>query len=327
MAISSAAGTPLSLSRHGTRKVVTDATGMRSVFYSADGSIVGSHAKLVSDQIAEPSIQSTPFRGGHPGRQTPYANVFLLTPNTTVEMGAARVRRFFPREGPRPGSAEEVADFIYPLARNALLAAQQQNPLLFSLTAGMDTRTTLAVASDIVRGSLSFTYANDPSAERTRLLRVVDADCALSIEIAQYIGATHRIIYPQPASATIVKAARENAYMSHGIRLIEPFMLAFGQDRYLHVRSNLLEIGRAYYSHLKQDLTSSIGAAAIFLRRGNKQHIEKSSLVKMAFSDLYLVTAAEEAHEKGYHPIDIYYWEFRMSALARNVHPEHGLRI
>ncbi len=52
----------------GGLRVLSDATGMRAVFYRSDFRVIASHARLVSDG----PVCNLPFRYGFPGNRTPF---------------------------------------------------------------------------------------------------------------------------------------------------------------------------------------------------------------------------------------------------------------
>lgn len=293
--------------RRGSRKIVTDATGLRTVFYAADGSVVGSHAKLVHDQIATPAVKKSPYRGGHPGRMTPYPGVFLLTPNTTVEMGTAAISRFFPREPLEPAQPREVADQIAPLARVALEAFSRRTPLVFSITAGLDSRTSLAAAPHIAAQSEAFTYGNEGwDVHRPSL----DIDTAVAPLIAAHLGCRHQMFPKEPPPEDIEKAIDENTYLAGYSSLVAAYLAVYGQRRVAHVKSNLLEIGRAYFKKYRIDFSTPEGAAEFVAKKGKGD----AAKALTGFQDLYRVTDFDRAVSLGYDPMDVLYWEHRMGA-------------
>src|SRR5699024_8636506 len=96
---------------YGNISIVTDATGMRAVFYAAEGRIVASHALLVERALGGRIVRNDlPFRYGYPGNRTPYERTRLLTPNTSYWMTAHVVRRFWPVAPPLGLSVDEAAE-------------------------------------------------------------------------------------------------------------------------------------------------------------------------------------------------------------------------
>src|SRR5690625_612804 len=91
-------------------RVVNDATSMRSVFYTRDGTAIASHALLAEGTYgAETAESDLPYRYGYPGNLTPYPRTKILTSNTYYCLRSNRVRRFWPVVAPAPRSSVQAA--------------------------------------------------------------------------------------------------------------------------------------------------------------------------------------------------------------------------
>jgi hypothetical protein len=296
-------------SRGPVRKIVTDATAMRSVFFTCDGSIAGSHAKLVSDSISAPLLMRTPFKGGHPGRFTPYPNILMLTPNTSLELGTGRVSRFFPRKPITPTSPIEAADRVAPLVLNALNGLNAK--FAFSLTAGLDSRATLAIAG---RASTAWSWFTLEAGQTIGSGRkyIVDTDVKIAREIANFFTATHSRITASIPSDELLTALKINSYKSNLSSYIFSLIVAFGQRQHIHIRSNLLEIGRAYYIDF-DSLDTFYDATRLFLEK-HPHLFSRENLINRAFKDFYVATEFNRERMLNYDMRDMFYWEHRMSA-------------
>lgn len=74
--------------------LLTDATSMRSVFYTVNGiPVCSSHPYLLSKERVEHQF---PIRYGYPGNLTPIKDVKILTPNTRISLNTGTISRFFP---------------------------------------------------------------------------------------------------------------------------------------------------------------------------------------------------------------------------------------
>src|SRR5699024_4117908 len=123
----------------GNIRVVNDATGMRSVFYAANGGVVASHALLVEQALGGEIVRSgLPFRYGYPGNLTPYARTKILTPNTHYWLTANIVRRFWPIIEPAPRSIEDAATELLEASTNAFQTMTRGRTVRLTLTAGLD---------------------------------------------------------------------------------------------------------------------------------------------------------------------------------------------
>src|SRR5699024_11710298 len=75
------------------------------------------------------------------------------------------------------------------------------------------------------------------------------------------------------------KAVSKNVYRSHGRFLVAYYMQSFPKEKSLHIRANLLEIGRAYLispttKNTIEEVTKSFIPYALNKTRGKKDDIE-----------------------------------------------------
>ena len=136
------------LFRHnGKFRILNDATGMRAVFYAAQGGIVASHARLVEEVLGGACAKNDLpfFYRRFPGITRRCRERGWLTPNTLYDFNQSKVVRFWPRKAIKVLSARKAADIVLRCTTHALQAIARSNSLSFSLTAGLDSRTTLAV--------------------------------------------------------------------------------------------------------------------------------------------------------------------------------------
>src|SRR5699024_494315 len=170
----------------GNIRVVNDATGMRSVFYAAQGGVVASHALLVEQALGgEIARSELPFRYGYPGNLTPYARTKILTPNTHYWLTANIVRRFWPIIEPAPRSVEDAATELLEASTNAFRAMTRGRTVRLTLTAGLDSRTILAIALYAGVSFEAYTYGNQYSSKADRLL---------AADLAAEFGFDHRVL-------------------------------------------------------------------------------------------------------------------------------------
>lgn len=298
--------------RGALRKAVSDATGLRAIFFSTCGRFLGSHAFLVAQQLGASKPVRQPFKMGFPGRGTPYGGVLLLTANTSVELGSAAVARIFPRDAIIPSAIDEVAEVVAYFASVAISALKRRGAeLVYSVTAGLDSRTTIAASRSKLDGARAFTYGNVEDERRYRPSLV--ADEVLGPQIAEAVGMKHCLLVrhlPPPEVATVL---RINSYHSAGGDTIVPLVEKYGQHSVIHIRSNILEIGRAYFRKYGFDLSVPEGNVGIYgllntLDEGQKEFVVRS------FEEMYCVTDILSAFRMGYAPFDVVYWEHRMSA-------------
>lgn len=302
--------------RRGSVRVVTDATGMRSVFYADDGSTVASHAFLVERSFGEPPVNDRlPFQYGYPGNRTPYPRTKILTPNTYLDVSSASVHRFWPTSAPAPRSVEDVAEESLEAATTALRNASMGRIVKMALTAGLDSRVILAVALRSRIDLETYTYGTTD---------VTAVDRSLASELAAAFGLRHSVV-PQPDRPEELSASlSEVSYASHHKRLLPGLMDWFPSPRAIAMSGNLLEIGRSFYAHMRDSGVSAPTDPASMtelhyrgMSNAAKQRIAKygedswREAARSAFTGFMADTDFGSASD-AVDPFDLFYWEHRM---------------
>lgn len=167
-------------------RVLSDATAMRAIFYAVEGGIVASHAVLVEQGLGGPIVKDDlPFKYGYPGNRTPYPRTRLLTANTLYDVQEGQVRRFWPRRAPKARSVEEAANEVLERSATALRRIAQQRPVRMALTAGLDSRTLLAIVHHSGIDYETYTYGHGGDTEMDR---------NLAADLAASIGVRHTLV-------------------------------------------------------------------------------------------------------------------------------------
>lgn len=297
----------------GKVRVLHDACGTRSVFHSIGPEpIVASHFKLVADALgAGPSaiaVAGLPHRYGYPGRGSPAEGVVMLTPNCLLDLTAGLVRRYFPR-GPVPRL--NVADVPHRLiadVRRQLRAVVDKYPrVTASLTAGRDSRFTLATSFPFKRSIEYFTY-------RMSGYEPHEMDARVAQDIAKRLKLRHHLIDVPKSLANSAefiefnRAMNLNTYYHHGRAIAYLYWKIFSGRPTVHLRSNLAEIGRAFYrksGRPRPPLNSPEEMTKLF-----RPDLSGQNLVEAAFEDFFEATDFGSIYD--YDPYDMFYWEHRM---------------
>lgn len=303
-------------SENGRARVLTDATNMRSTFYADPPHplIISSHASLIRELTNAPPSPlidikwlETYTRYCLPGHFTPYDGIYYLTPNTLLELDTREVRRFFPREDLPSRQVEDIVDEMAHLFQGQLnLVAEKYNPAI-SISAGIDSRTTLAMSKSIADRALYFTYVveNDPHHKRS----VLEIDQQVAREMADNLRLRHLLIRVRNDDDphNLAPIQRGNSFLHHSDALARAYAEQIGED-YIHIRSNLSEIGVparfwvARFGALKPE-----NLAWAFSR---KEEAEKDPAVVQAFAQF--LERAQFDRIQNYDPYDLWYWEHRM---------------
>ena len=317
-------------------KLMSDAFGNRSTFYSFKRpTLIASHCRIISDYLQSPTSRlmaaircddewklGTNF--GYPGNLTPFEDVYLLTPNTLINVEERKIQRFYPRRELGEGNLDEVVEEVSVLLKRQLELLHSEYKLVISLSAGIDTRTTLAVARDIAKDTLFFTYGdpgylNDPNlgymadaklaSSIARFYewrrRVLETDLLVASEMAQVLELHHICLADATACEEDFEEFNQildcNTYYSHARRLARTYLDAIPQGL-LHIRSNVSELAKAYRRPRLAEFPLTPEKMAQQWKRmaTNKNAVE-------AFLQFAEVTDFSAIHN--YDPYDMFLWE------------------
>ena len=308
---------PADLFLGGKTRLMTDACAMRSAYYSFNGGLtVASHARIVADLTgAGPCPKMAECAkdprwagsvGKFPGNATPFADVWVLTPNTLIDVEDRVVRRFFPRAPLTPLSSEEAAEIAAPILRRTALIWAEEYPLVASLTAG--------ITPDDARGPEGCARkisAVSPTSGAERRHRRGLRGCQRDRRHARpkpshdLSWRKERDRYGRPFARLTTERLRD-ASSGRRLGLFQHF--APGT---VHLRSNLGEIGRAFYRKSGQ-IQKGVSLPRVMADVFKPQPMGDNPLVVEAFEQFVTVTQFDRI--ANYDPCDLLYWEQRMSS-------------
>lgn len=299
-------------------KVVTDATAMRTVFYSCTGGVVASHAILVERALGGAIERSDmPFRYGYPGNRTPYSRTRLLTPNVVYKVDSNELGRFWPRGPVAERTAESVAREVLDRATMAVQHIAAQMPIKLALTAGLDSRAMLAV---VLNSGIEFETYTYGMGEDTRIDQLVAA------ALAERFGIAHTPIPMRRPSQELQERMDEAHYAVHHKAAVRSLSEWMGSRQVAVITANLLEIGRAFYQKQKRAGAAAPATAESMaslhyratprstrdlIDAWGKEQYDQATL--RAFDQMIEETDYVAATE-WVDPFDLFYWEHRMSA-------------
>lgn len=297
--------------------IVTDATGMRSVFYAGQGGIVSSHALLVENAIGENILRDKlPFQYGYPGNRTPFLRTKILTPNTYYDIAQNSLHRFWPTAAPTERSTDDVAAEILQAATTAMLNVSRNRPLKMALTAGLDSRVILAVGINAGIDFETYTYGDAENTARDR---------AFASDLAGRFGIDHTTVPRVPLSKALDQRLSEVTYSPHHKGVTGGLMRFFDNPHSIAVTGNLLEIGRSFYlGRRKEGLAQPVTAEAMTklhfraMSANSRRIIEEygadrySDVAKIAFQ-LFIEETKLDRCAAFLDGFDQFYWEHRMA--------------
>lgn len=295
-------------------RLISDATGMRAVYLCRRGAhgFAASHASLAAAQIDAAAESARKVAWGYPGSATPFKGVRLHAPATILTIRDLSTRRLPTPGDTAPVAPAEAASMIVARSRSVLESLMRRHSCLLSLTAGADSRATLAVASEQSPRLRFFTYVGIP-AHRT--------DVAVAQQLRDAFGLDHTVIRPrnQDLSEPMESAAKRSCYYLHNLNMLPSYIQAFGQDNYLHIRSNIMEFFRTspvddWCERYSITLEGPKSAAQLYLKSGKlRETPEFTRFCERAFDDLYRTNDWDDIKDR-IEARDFYFLNFRMPA-------------
>lgn len=285
-----------------------DATCMRSFFYTQtdDNVYGGSHPKLVANNMDEARLRHPiDYRYGYPGLRTPYHDISILTPNTVIELDSRNLRRYWAQRSILETRTDDILPFFLNKVRNSYVGHANKFRCIISLTAGLDSRATLAICGSDPQ---YFTYF-DPS------IRSLDLDRIMSVQIGAAKNLNHALIDRRDFKdipKTYLDVLRKNCFYSHGRDVSWAYYSIFSEEKnLLHIRSNLSEIGRMFY---KQASAPHDGRSLATLWSPlEKHHTDTHALAFEEFAE------KTQFFKSSIELTSLFYWEHRMGCWHSQV--------
>ncbi|NBJ68811.1 hypothetical protein [Clostridium sp. 1xD42-85] len=325
---------------NGETYIYNDATGMQSVFYHQNIISVASHAKLVAEATnsknsSQINMDWLKESGTYhlPGNFTPYENVRFLLPNHRKNVNSTNFERYFPREDLTEKSIDEVGDMVISESQKQLKLLKEEYKLLFSLTGGLDSRTTLATMKNFVNSSIVFTYFYTHSRDQNyKGNNSLYKDRDIVNEITENIPLNHRFLpidYANSQNSEFLKlreVLRDNTFLNHNSLLAKLYIDHFSNQNFLHIRSNIQGITKSNFRK-KFQFKSKTASLSDIIKCTNPSLLD-DDLAVSAFTKW--LTEYNPNVKYNYDPFDLLYWESRMgtwhsqlilqSDLAFNTH-------
>ncbi|HET6619098.1 MAG TPA: hypothetical protein VFG64_04100 [Dongiaceae bacterium] len=298
-------------------RIFNDACATRTVYFAEDRPAIASHSTILGDLTGEqPRVDL--FRHywcALPGNASPVAGVRVLPANFALDPESRRLWRYWPRaeRHERPVSALlEEADWLF--VRTAEATATRWKPAI-SVTAGLDSRLTLAVYRQMP-GIVAFTYCRGPQHR-------VDAEVAR--QVCDRLGIEHRRLPPVERSEaeSIYRLMESMPDCPFAPAISAIYWKAFEHDSHIHVRSNLAEIGRAFW-RAHPDMPTAIdpenwvavslsrSTRSLPLRREAADYLRKE-MTRFFATVGYDISNPYSATIRGYDVWDLVYMEHRMA--------------
>lgn len=291
--------------------VLQDATGNQSLFYEVKSNrcLLASHSGIIAeigdhevDLATQDIIDSK--ASYFPGVSTPHPHVKMLTPNTQLNIPSLDRTRFFPREPiPDCDLTDDLLEKIANILKNTVDLLNKENKLSLSLSAGIDSRLSLAATNEISEDVRYWTWAGgDPGS--SELSDVISLCEILDIDLD--------VVWLDDSPS--VEFMRDFRDSNSGMSLFNRGHTAFNLCKTdlkdtICIRSNVAEIGRTYYRDIFGGLPDDINSTVLSKLYGWSSH---SEYVVDSFEEFIEIADFTEPHIYNYDPYDLFYWEHRM---------------
>lgn len=296
--------------RDGQHYILTDAAGIRgTLFHRGRGRTICSHLALLAVGPAKHETpDNRPFKFGFPGRMTPLSNVYLLTPNTKLHFESFRPERYWPTKEIISKPLEYVADFIGERLFNSYQWLRTNFDPFITITAGIDSRVTLAIAQKNGRYA---TYYRSDEQDTDKI------DLETTISIARSFNLDHTILTREnweSAPEEYKNLININTFRKHlpGVAFAYRNVMVRDPQKSVHIRSNLSEIGRRFYQWRNVEIRTPDDLVRVWTNNPKLHTPENIS----AFREYAEATGFMSA------PVELtslFYWEHRMGSWHSQV--------
>lgn len=304
-----------------TVRIQQDAAGLRAVFYSKDRRVAASHPRLVADQTDEPkgvfareALKEMKL-GCMPGNATEYDGIFAQTPNTELNLSDGSVHRIYYGELSGELSVEEVAQALMILVKKQIPWLETLDPVI-SLSAGLDSRTSLALLRPMKSTLKGFTYTSASLRGNANALH--DLDVATKLAKISRIDFQTLNIDEASVNDPLKDALRSNFYRSHGAKLAALYLDKIPNQ--MNIRSNSYGIGRASYDKVNIAAMDSKGMARLAFGTNPKRNDQKIIGAFDAYAKETDFPAEADVNFK-----DLFFWEHRIGVWQSAIYLEADL--
>lgn len=300
--------------------VYQDATGARSVYYTLDKNVISSHLNLICDNFyyVNKSIGEELSNNVYSLTSTPKNKIKCLIPNHCLNSNTKTVQRFFPRKENMFTKWDEskklnLAERLW--KKQLMNYNNKYKKLILSLTGGYDSRVSLAMSRELSDEINYFTYTVEDNIDNTRFEKVAKLDEYLVKQILKDFNINHKFLYIDETKMFLNEVEKsvmdKNSIKQHGRKLIPFYNTVFPENDLIHIRGNLLEIGRAVF----HDEKNSIDRIKTHMFKNLNKDVNTESFCEVLVNQNIDNAIGELKYNEQlfyYDVLDLYYWEIHM---------------
>ena len=310
----------------GECRVYNDAAGTRQLFWATtpeEGCWLASTPDLLAEELgfeisedAHELMRSRDYQRLReywwPGTRTRYSQVDLLLPNHYLDLNGCSTHRYFPVAERSTLTLLDGVERIAELLRGGLRAAALRRPLALSVTAGYDSRVTMAACRDLNDRVQAFSFVHAHITDR-------DPDVLIPARVLEPHGVPHSVFRcPQKADPAFAELYFRNTPTG------KASWAAVAQGMYqnlpgdvLRVTSNVAEVARCFYSVVHNGRARECNGENF----GRMTRLGVQPFVVDAFNGWL----EKWPSEFGYDVFDLFYWEQRLASWAGSIYLEFDI--
>lgn len=314
--------------------VYTDATNTRSTYYVLNKLVVSSHVNLIIDNF-DFSHSGISYALSNGLYYTKYKEVRSTIANFSLNLNTNKYTRIFPREKNRFLGLSDTKKFeIYEKISSQIFnnIINNYDIKLLSLSGGGDSRFSLALSKDFKEQILYFTYITNPNNDQSNpVKREAHKDFTIVNQIVENLDFEHKYCYLHEIKNSFSKKEdtiiRKNSVAPHSMFLINLSKKYLNyNNKTVHIRSNLYEIGQAG-TYKKRYRESNLDQLKQTFDRRYKGFLKENDNLE-EYDRLYEKFIEDLNYEDdiyGYHLLDLYLWEIRLSRWHSEILNTHDV--
>lgn len=299
--------------------ISSDAISLKPVFYSEEIDVVSSHEYIIKKIAANKRIKlilEDAYKRGFLDL-TAYEGIYKLSCNNELELPSYNQRRLFPLYKRKEQPYERAVNELIPYFDNTTdwIDNNPKKPV-FSLTGGVDSRSSLAVLKPIINKVKSFTYLRPKKDLKNKAVKTIYTNDERIVEsMSDNLNLNHEFFYFQRKKEDEVYYDYINTISSsnHSYPLSKYLHDNVEYQDALHIKSTVQALAKTTYplelykiNNFSSMISGTLHWGSDKLRNSTKEEINIVytnflKRINLSLDDL-----------KGYHILDIMYLESRM---------------
>ena len=318
--------------------LLNDACGLRSVYYHTKKSIISSHYNLINrftnenrEYLFEKYLEANKTNSIWclPGDLSPYTNIRSLICNHVLLLSNHTIKRFWPYKKADISSLDDASCYIAECIEKQIALLVDNFTIFQSLTAGNDSRMSLAASKKYIEKIKFFTFVDSVTGLKSIKFNIADAQN--SVNFSRYVAEKFRLDYKSVVLEDQINQDENdilnfNHYHYHVRNLIPNFnrcFMPYDSLNSLHIRTNITEVIRKPYflEGNNTDGTQLFDLLAKWSMYDNKLSFYNDVIdyYKQYCDNMELFNVKEYGYNIG----EIFYIEYRMNQWLSSVLINH----